>query len=1050
MRVALLSHNAAENDAIGNQVAEKLSFFQGCGAEVRVFVESQRNLHPALRDSTETIANAQLSAEQSRYLQDADLIVAEYGHSYLLLGLLPLWAGTKPKILFDYHGVTPAALWESSQRERMIEAGRNRGLVWCANRALVHSQFASQELIEATGYPAERIDRLGHPIDTDFWAPGEPLHNLRAKLGIEAEPLLLYVGRIAPNKRISVLIEAVARLRSQYPKIQAAIVGDHSDLYAEEMRRCVAHAEELEVRDCVHFLGQLSTSDLRDAYRSADVLVMPSLHEGFCIPVIEAMACGLPVIAARAGALPETVGDAGLTFCPDSVGDLARQIRRVLDTATRRHGDAMSSSNDLGILSTPHPFATSPRRRIAVVAYRYGPEFVGGAETSLRIVAQSMRDAGHFVEVYTTCTRRESGWHNDYPAGTVTMNGIPVRRFPVDPHHVEKFQSAVRNILETKEPAATQAEAELVAQSIHSKPLLEALQEHADSFDAIIVGPYGVGLTYDVAKILHGKTLLLPCFHDEKLARLSIWRMAYEQIGGILYHTAEEQSLAEISLGVNHPRAQIIGTVIDVSLQGDPRRGRQAVRTEQPYIVYCGRYSREKGLSELLDWCQQYAEGHSGGVKLVCMGEGNLRIPSASWVCDLGFVEESVKRDVLAGAAALVQLSRNESLSLVALEAWSLGVPVVAHRRCPVLAGHMQRSGAGSLVDNYAGFAAALDDLWQHPEIWREQGQRGQAYAQGHYADRDTFTQRLIGAVDALREPLVEKMRQRGRQRAESFSRQFWRTTFADLVEQLLDAPTEEVRQSLAIEPRSATRTVTAGSGTALVPVRVINHGSLPALAEGPARVVLRAEVNDSTGCEVSLSSIQTPLPALLNPGQSMAAVIRVVLPVSPGNYEVRFFVDGATKGQECAGKVVLILNEASEDSSVTGGVVVLDQVQAALAEADQLQRLPDDYLDVTEGWFAAAKRWLKRKLLGNFKRGYVDVLSRQQTAFNRQLLTSVQELAECCATLDHAMKSDSAPDMALRQQLQRLRKELIRSRRRCAKLAARLTLLERQLETRS
>src|SRR5439155_23658760 len=82
-----------------------------------------------------------------------------------------------------------------------------------------------------------------------------------------------------------------------------------------------------------------------------------------------------------------------------------------------------------------------------------------------------------------------------------------------------------------------------------------------------------------------------------------------------------------------------------------------------------------------------------------------------------------------------------------------------------------------------------------------------------------------------------------------------------------------------------------------------------------------------------------------------------------------------------------------------------LEAAQAVLVEADRLQRLPDDYTDVTEGAFASLKRQIKRKLLGNFKHAYVDVLSRQQSAFNAQLLAAVRELAECCATLDHAVR---------------------------------------------
>src|SRR5207253_416375 len=108
--------------------------------------------------------------------------------------------------------------------------------------------------------------------------------------------------------------------------------------YAPERDRCRERAARCDVADRVHFLGHLDESQLRDAYRDADVLVIPSVHEGFCLPVVEALACGTPVVAARAAALPETVGDAGLTFAADDPADLARQVRRVLSPLSRLCG----------------------------------------------------------------------------------------------------------------------------------------------------------------------------------------------------------------------------------------------------------------------------------------------------------------------------------------------------------------------------------------------------------------------------------------------------------------------------------------------------------------------------------------------------------------------------------------------------------------------------------------------------------------------------------------------------------------------------------------
>jgi hypothetical protein len=93
------------------------------------------------------------------------------------------------------------------------------------------------------------------------------------------------------------------------------------------------------------------------------------------------------------------------------------------------------------------------------------------------------------------------------------------------------------------------------------------------------------------------------------------------------------------------------------------------------------------------------------------------------------------------------------------------------------------------------------------------------------------------------------------------------------------------------------------------------------------------------------------------------------------------------------------------------GFAPLLEEIRKCLVEASQLQRLPDDYIDITEGRLAKWKRWIKRKLLGNFKHAYVDVLSRQQSRFNQQILTAITELADYCATLEHAAKTAALRD---------------------------------------
>jgi glycosyltransferase involved in cell wall biosynthesis len=1042
VRVALLSSNARAGDAVGNSVAEKLAFFLDRGADVRVYVESTRDLHSAVRPHCRTLDPRRLADGDWSFLTTADLVVAEFGHAYPLLGLLPLLGEGKPRLLIDYHGVTPPELWGAHNREVLAQGVRQRGIVWCADAALAHSRFALDELVRDTRLPRERVEVVGHPVDAAFLRPGPPGRDLREHLGTGPATLLLFVGRLAPNKRAPVLVEALACLTDLTPPAHAVLVGDTGDVYRDEADRCRARAAELGVADRLHVLGRLSNERLRDAYRSADVFVMPSMHEGFCVPVIEAMACGLPVVACRAAALPETVAAGGLSFTPDDPADLARQVRRVL---TSRDQDKATAAPVT--LSPCHPVTMSQPLRVAVVSYRYGTGFAGGAETSLRTIAETLHGAGHAVEVFTTCTRGEGNWQDDEPEGTTRVGGVPVHRFRVNAPDASRRRQAVQAVLHAGGDVTAEIEQEYLTHSLHSDRLLDALRRRADRFDAIITGPYSVGLTHDVARAFTDKTLLLPCFHDEPLAYLKAWLGAYGDVGGVLYHTPEEQDLAQSQLGLNHPRAACCGTFVDAETSGDSARGRARVGSPLRYVVYCGRYSEQKGLPAVFDGARAYAAEHPERLLFVFMGEGGCAIPREPWARDLGFVDEATKRDVLAGAAALVLLSEYESLSLAVLEAWSQAVPVLVQRQCPVLVGHLARGGGGRAVTGPEELTAALDDLWRNPHAWQALGRRGREYVRRRYGSRSAFAQRLTVAVQALRQPLADCMRRRGFERAAGFHRPHWRQQFAEVVERLLDAPARERREHVEVTSRSAERTAAAATKSTLIPVRVTNRGTQAAVAEGPARLVIRGTVSDGAGRACG-EVADTPLPALLVPGQSLAAAVAVPVPDAAGVYRVALHAEReagrSTFRTEAAGGSMNLIVEPAGTAAARGSCSpLLDLARAALAEAERFRRLPVDYHDVTEGRFARWKRWVKRKLLGNFKHAYVDVLSRQQSAFNQQVLSALAELAECCATLDHARAVAHSEE----ETAAILRHALVESHRRCRELEARVERLEALLK---
>ena len=141
---------------------------------------------------------------------------------------------------------------------------------------------------------------------------------------LPSSPLILHVGHTGFYKNIVGCLHVIARLRRDGLEVTFVRVG--RPMTAEQR----ALAERLGIADAIMELGALGPEDLADVYRASDVLLFPSLYEGFGWPPIEAMASGLPVVCTRAGSLGEVVGDAALTCEPEDVGGLTEAVARLL------------------------------------------------------------------------------------------------------------------------------------------------------------------------------------------------------------------------------------------------------------------------------------------------------------------------------------------------------------------------------------------------------------------------------------------------------------------------------------------------------------------------------------------------------------------------------------------------------------------------------------------------------------------------------------------------------------------------------------------------
>ncbi|MFQ6037820.1 MAG: glycosyltransferase family 4 protein, partial [Candidatus Aminicenantales bacterium] len=185
------------------------------------------------------------------------------------------------------------------------------------------SDFTRKDLIER--FPAaEAKTWVVHPgIDRDFWEERgpDPPEKVKKRFGLP-DVYLLFVGALEPRKNLPRLLEALKRVHEQGGRISLVLVGRRGGDSGHVQRKIQA----LGLEPWVKRVGYLEERQLRPVYRLAAAFVYPSLWEGFGIPLLEAMASGVPVACSRTSALPETAGDAAVYFDPQDPEDIARAV----------------------------------------------------------------------------------------------------------------------------------------------------------------------------------------------------------------------------------------------------------------------------------------------------------------------------------------------------------------------------------------------------------------------------------------------------------------------------------------------------------------------------------------------------------------------------------------------------------------------------------------------------------------------------------------------------------------------------------------------------
>jgi glycosyltransferase involved in cell wall biosynthesis len=177
-----------------------------------------------------------------------------------------------------------------------------------------------------------------------------------------------------------------------------------------------------------------------------------------------------------------------------------------------------------------------------------------------------------------------------------------------------------------------------------------------------------------------------------------------------------------------------VGVGSEVPDGADAARFRQKFGIARPFAIYIGRIDENKGCTELFGHFRRYAASFPDGLDLVLIGSPIIPVPEHPRIHHLGFLDDRDKFDALAAADLLIMPSFFESLSMVALEAWAMGKPVLANGRCDVLKGQCIRSGAGLYYERYEEFVETLYALESNGPLHARLGANGREYFRRHYA----------------------------------------------------------------------------------------------------------------------------------------------------------------------------------------------------------------------------------------------------------------------------------------------------------------------------
>ena len=424
--------------------------------------------------------------------------------------------------------------------------------------------------------------------------------------------------------------------------------------------------------------------------------------------------------------------------------------------------------------------------KLAFIVQRYGTEILGGSEYHCRLIAERLAQA-HEVEVLTTCARDYITWKNEYPEGTDRVRGVTVRRFATAmTRDLEAFNRQSDWIFHHPHTADEEMEW-LKQQGPWCPALLDHLARRHQQFDALIFFTYLYAPTVLGLQIAPSRSILVPTAHDEPAIHLDVYKEMFSLPAAVAYNTDVERRFLTTHFPVRAVAEETIGCGVELpwSDAREPARAdennplrepdtevrrfdgyqplpphitergavfRRRHRLHGQFVLYGGRIDPGKGCEELIEYFSSYVT-EGGDATLTLMGVKLMKLPDEPFIRFAGLLSERERLQALEAATVVSVPSPYESLSLLALEAFAVGTPILANARSEVLVEHCVRSNAGLYYADRDEFVEALTLLLADAPLRTAMGRNGREYVRRNYrwdvilSKYDT----LIAAVRAAR-----------------------------------------------------------------------------------------------------------------------------------------------------------------------------------------------------------------------------------------------------------------------------------------------------------